>query len=245
MTPECSLLDDLGDGAGPHRAAALANRKTKTLLHRDRRDQLHAYLRVVPRHHHLYPFRQRRHSRHVRRPEVELRPVPREERRVPAPPLPPPNLTTSPGTPLPAGDSPASLQGLGRPPPDPRNAAPGTLVPLQNPPPPHPHQFKNPRIVPHVHLFQENHDVRNPHLTPQKDVLPSLRHRPVRRRYHQDRPVHLRRSRDHVLDVVRVTRAVHVRVVPVRRLVLHVRRVDRHPPLPLLRRVVDLVVGLV
>src|SRR5207245_2641222 len=50
--------------------------------------------------------------------------------------------------------------------------------------------------------------------------------------------------RDHVLDVVRMSRAVHVRVVTVPRLVLHVRRVDRHPPLPLLRRVVDLVVRL-
>ena len=43
------------------------------------------HVHVVPRHHHLPPLRQRRHSRHVRRPEVELRPVPVEERRVPAP----------------------------------------------------------------------------------------------------------------------------------------------------------------
>ena len=67
---------------------------------------------------------------------------------------------------------------------------------------------------------------------------------PSAARDHQDRPVHLGRSRDHVLDVVGVARAVHVRVVAVRRLVLHVRRVDRDPALPLLGRVVDLVVRL-
>src|SRR5207244_9412713 len=73
----------------------------------------------------------------------------------------------------------------------------------------------------------------------QKHVLPRLRHRPVRRRHHQNRPVHLRRPRDHVLHVVRVPRTVHVCVVPLVRLVLHVRRRDRDPALPLLRRVVD------
>jgi len=68
-----------------------------------------------------------------------------------------------------------------------------------------------------------------PHTAAPAECVPSLRHRPVRRRHHQNRPVIWRRPRDHVLDVVRVARAVHVRVVTVRRLVLHVRRVDRHP----------------
>src|SRR5262249_40151403 len=43
------------------------------------------------------------------------------------------------------------------------------------------------------------------------------------------------------LDVVRVPRAVHVRVVPRLRLVLHVRDRDRDPTRALLGRVVDLV----
>jgi hypothetical protein len=45
----------------------------------------------------------------------------------------------------------------------------------------------------------------------------------------QDRAVHLRRAGDHVLHVVGVARAVDVRVVPRRRLVLDVREVDRDP----------------
>src|SRR5256886_7578592 len=36
-------------------------------------------------------------------------------------------------------------------------------------------------------------------------------------------------SRDHVLDVVRVPRTIDVRVVPLRRLVLHVRHRNRDP----------------
>jgi hypothetical protein len=62
--------------------------------------------------------------------------------------------------------------------------------------------------------------------------------------HHQDRAVHLRRTGDHVLHIVGVARAVHVRVVPVGRLVLHVRGVDRDAARLLFRRRVDLVVGL-
>src|SRR5437773_1577792 len=83
-----------------------------------------------------------------------------------------------------------------------------------------------------------------PHLARQEDVLARLRHRPIGRRHHQDRPVHLRRSRDHVLDVVGMPGAVHVRVVALRRHVLHVRRVDRDPARLFLRRRIDLVVVL-
>src|SRR5256884_5220557 len=79
------LLQDLGDQAGAHGAAALADREAQLLLLRDRRDQLDRHLRVVPRHHHLHPRRQLHRPRHVRRPEIKLRPVPLEERRVPPP----------------------------------------------------------------------------------------------------------------------------------------------------------------
>jgi len=58
-------------------------------------------------------------------------------------------------------------------------------------------------------------------------VFARLRHRTVRRGHNQDRAVHLRGAGDHVLDVVRVPRTIHVRVVPVRRLILDVRRRNR------------------
>src|SRR6266699_3528668 len=115
------------------------------------------------------------------------------------------------------------------------------LVPrnrLQRRPPDH----RN--VVPRILVLRQ----QLPHLPRQQDVLPRLRHRPVHRRHHQDRPVHLRRPRDHVLHVVGVARTVHVRVVPLRRRVLHVRRRNRQnlgriaPPLRL-RRLRHLVVG--
>src|SRR3989440_2929385 len=82
---ESSLLQDLGGHAGADGAAAFADRKPQLLLHRDRRDQLDRHLRVVPRHHHLHPRRQLHRPRHVRRPQIKLRPIPLEERRVPPP----------------------------------------------------------------------------------------------------------------------------------------------------------------
>jgi small GTP-binding protein len=94
-------------------------------------------------------------------------------------------------------------------------------------------------VVHHVHFVQEHHQRRHPYLPRQQNMLPRLRHRPVRRRHHQNRPIHLGRPRDHVLDVVGVTRTIHVRVVPVLRRVFDVRRRDRDPPLPFFRRVVD------
>ena len=91
-----------------------------------------------------------------------------------------------------------------------------------------------------VDLVQENHDRRDANLARQQYVLPRLRHRAVRRTHNQDRAVHLRRTRDHVLDVIRVTRAIHMRIVTAVRLILYVRRVDRNTALALFGRLVDI-----
>ena len=94
-------------------------------------------------------------------------------------------------------------------------------------------------VVDHVGLVQRDDDGRHLDLAGEQDVLARLRHRAVGGRDDEDRAVHLRGARDHVLDVVGVARAVDVRVVPVRRLVLDVRGVDRDAALPLLGSVVD------
>ncbi len=94
-------------------------------------------------------------------------------------------------------------------------------------------------VVDHVGLVQGDHDVGHADLAGEQDVLARLRHRAVGGRHDQDRAVHLGGARDHVLDVVRVARAVHVRVVALVRLVLDVRGVDRDAALALLRSVVD------
>src|SRR5215210_2019416 len=52
------LLRDLGDDAGAHGAAALADGEAQALVHGDGGDQLHLHADVVARHHHLHPLRQ-------------------------------------------------------------------------------------------------------------------------------------------------------------------------------------------
>src|SRR6266404_9394086 len=91
----------------------------------------------------------------------------------------------------------------------------------------------------HVTLVQKHHNRRYTDLPRQQNVLTRLRHRAVRRRHHQNRAIHLRRAGDHVLDVVRMTRAIHVRVMAVRRFVLHVRNSNGDAALALFRRVVN------
>ena len=103
--------------------------------------------------------------------------------------------------------------------------------------PPSPPTRAAPGRPPGRTLFRYTTSAGTPDLARQQDVLAGLRHRAVGRRHHQDRPVHLRRPGDHVLHIVRVPGAVDVRVVTVRRLVLHVRRGDRDrrapsPPAP-------------
>ena len=98
-------------------------------------------------------------------------------------------------------------------------------------------------IVDHVRLVERDDDRRHLDLAREQDVLTRLRHRAVGRGDDEDRAVHLGGARDHVLDVVGVARAVDVGVVPVLRLVLDVRGVDRDAALALFGRLVDRVEG--
>ena len=100
-------------------------------------------------------------------------------------------------------------------------------------------------VVDHVGLVQRDHDVGHADLAGEQHVLLGLRHRAVGGGDDQDRAVHLGRAGDHVLDVVGVTGAVDVRVVPLLGLVLDVRDRDRDAALLLLRSLVDLVERLV
>jgi hypothetical protein len=78
------LVLDGRDDAGADRAATFADREAQALVHGDRGDQLDVHLHVVARQDHFLVGRQRHDARHVRRTEVELRTVVREERRVTA-----------------------------------------------------------------------------------------------------------------------------------------------------------------
>src|SRR5204863_4507944 len=82
--PTSPLLDDLGDDACTHGAPTLADGEPEALIHGDRLDHLDLHVRVVARHDHLLTVRELDRAGDVRRPEVELRPVAVEERRVAA-----------------------------------------------------------------------------------------------------------------------------------------------------------------
>ncbi len=94
-------------------------------------------------------------------------------------------------------------------------------------------------VVDHVRLVERDEQVRHADLLREQHVLARLRHGAVGGGDHEDRAVHLRRARDHVLDVVSVTRGVDVSVVTLGRLVLDVRDVDRDAALALLGSGVD------
>ena len=98
-------------------------------------------------------------------------------------------------------------------------------------------------IVDEIALVEEYDQRRHADLAGEQDVLAGLRHRAVGGRNHQDRAVHLRRARDHVLHIVGVAGTVDVGVVPLFGLVLDVCRVDGDAAGLFFRRGVDLVIG--
>jgi len=70
-------------------------------------------------------------------------------------------------------------------------------------------------------------------------MLSRLGHRTIGCTHHQDRTIYLRRACDHVLDVVTVSRHVHMRIVPLGCLVFYMGDVDRDAARFLFRRVIN------
>src|SRR6202011_5575593 len=79
-----------------------------------------------------------------------------------------------------------------------------------------------------VDLVEEDDDVRDVDLAGQQQVLAGLGHGAVVGGDDEDGAVHLGRAGDHVLDVVGVSGAVDVGVVPVGGLIFHVGHGDGH-----------------
>src|SRR5438270_11604589 len=77
------LFYNLCDDAGADSAAAFADRKAQSFVHRNRGDQFDFHRDVVARHYHLGALGQMHRAGHVGRAEIELRPVIAEKRRVP------------------------------------------------------------------------------------------------------------------------------------------------------------------
>ena len=134
-----------------------------------------------------------------------------------------------------------ALEGLERRDLDDRQVVAGELVVREQLTDLHLDELEDLLVVDHVGLVERHDDVGDADLAGQEDVLLRLRHRAVGGGDDQDRTVHLGRTGDHVLHVVRVTGAVDVRVVTTLGLVLDVRDGDRDTALLLLGRLVDVV----
>ena len=98
-------------------------------------------------------------------------------------------------------------------------------------------------VVDHVALVEEDDDLRNADLTGEQDVLTGLGHDTIGGRDDEDGSIHLGGAGDHVLDVVRVPRAVDVGIVTMFGLVLDVGGVDRDTTSPFFRGRVNRAVG--
>src|SRR5690606_10968992 len=85
-------------------------------------------------------------------------------------------------------------------------------------------QFQQFLIVNLIAFGQEYDKRRNTNLTCKQNVLAGLRHWAISSRNHQNSTIHLRRTGDHVLNIVSVTWAVDVRVVTVFRFIFNVGR---------------------
>ena len=108
----------------------------------------------------------------------------------------------------------------------------------------HLHQLQQLLVVHLVALVQEDNDGGHAHLAGQQDVLTGLRHGTVGGGDNQDRAVHLRGARDHVLDIVGVARAVNVGIMTLFRLIFHVGGVDRDTTGLFLGSLVNAVISL-
>ncbi len=98
-------------------------------------------------------------------------------------------------------------------------------------------------VVYHVGFVEEDDDVGHAYLTGEQDVFAGLGHRAVSRAHDQDGAVHLRRTGDHVFDVVGMAGAVYMGVVAVFGFVFDVRGGNGDPTGAFFRGVVNLVVG--
>ena len=90
------------------------------------------------------------------------------------------------------------------------------------------HEVKQLRVVDQVDFIHVDDDIGNLNLSCKEDVLPGLGHGAVGCGNNQNGAVHMRRSGNHVFDIVRVTGTIHMGIMPLGSLILHVADVDGH-----------------
>jgi predicted RNA-binding protein with RPS1 domain len=97
-------------------------------------------------------------------------------------------------------------------------------------------------VIHQINLVHEHNKRRNANLTGQQNMLAGLGHWAVGSRHHQDRAIHLCRTRDHVLHIIGVAGAIDVGVVASSGLVFNVSRRNRNTTGLFFRRLINLVI---
>lgn len=99
-------------------------------------------------------------------------------------------------------------------------------------------------VLDHVALVQEDNNIFDTKLPAKQDVLPSLRHGTVGGGHDEDAAVHSGGAGNHIFNIICVTRAVNVAIVPIVRLVLDRGCVDCDTSCLLLRSLVNIGIVL-
>ena len=104
----------------------------------------------------------------------------------------------------------------------------------------HVNEFKHFFVFHEVDLVHKHHNLWNAYLTGEQDVLTRLGHWAVCCSTNENGTVHLSGTRDHVFNIIGVTRAVHVSIVTGFRLIFHVCCVDGNTTLFFFRSSVNI-----
>mmetsp|Transcript_4725 Transcript_4725/g.8717 ORF Transcript_4725/g.8717 Transcript_4725/m.8717 type:complete len:207 (-) Transcript_4725:402-1022(-) len=107
----------------------------------------------------------------------------------------------------------------------------------------HLYQLQKLGVVHHIHLVYKHDQVGHTDLSREQNMLAGLWHRPVRSADHQDSPIHLRRACNHILDIICMSRAIRVRIMPLFCLILYRGGINRNTSGLLLRSFIDLIIG--
>lgn len=95
-----------------------------------------------------------------------------------------------------------------------------------------------------LYLINKYNDVLNTNLFSKEQMFPSLGHRAIRSSDNQYSAIHLSSSRDHVFNVIGVTRAICMSIMTTFCLIFNVRDINSNAAGFLFRSIINLTVSL-